>query len=326
MMKILSRQRYFDWIAESKGFHSIDDWYNVKNAEIIDSNGYFVTFAFKNSHAKALEYTFPEIEWHPWRFANARRGLWKEISECRKFFHWVAEELNVDLVEDWYRIPREKIMSLGGSELIQNHDGSLYKTLKKSFPDTAWQWWRLGRSTGYPENLHMEFVDYLEEKFGIFEKEDWKWTTRYAIFQHIGSQIDYAWNILKNLTYPVEHWDEIGMGDLQKRHQKLLSICVSRWMPKIEVEFEAKLPTMDAEKLRFDVWIPVLNIAFEYQGQQHYLQHDVLHETGDLRIQCERDSKKSKICDESCIELYQIPFWWNHDASTIYEILESLRN
>lgn len=58
-----------------------------------------------------------------------------------------------------------------------------------------------------------------------------------------------------------------------------------------------------------DVFIPELNIGFEYQGIQHYQAVEVFGGEEHYQIQHENDIKKKKICKENNIELIE----WKYD-------------
>ena len=48
---------------------------------------------FKDSLATALESVYPEYIWFPWPFDKVPQQYWKDISNHRKYFEWLKEEL-----------------------------------------------------------------------------------------------------------------------------------------------------------------------------------------------------------------------------------------
>ena len=58
--------------------------------------------------------------------------------------------------------------------------------------------------------------------------------------------------------------------------------------------------------MELDIWLPELNLAFEYQGEQHY-SDDVISR---------RDREKRSACKEAGIRLIEVPYTW--DASKEY--------
>ena len=96
----------------------------------------------------------------------------------------------------------------------------------------------------------------------------------------------------------------------------------------IEEEMGYKFPnTRPAflEGLELDGYCPELNMAFEYNGIQHYEYVPHFHRNGesDFLAQLERDIKKYKICREQGIELILIPNQFDHtnpDALKVFII------
>lgn len=65
--------------------------------------------------------------------------------------------------------------------------------------------------------------------------------------------------------------------------------------------------------MELDVFCPQYNIAFEYQGGEHY--HSFYH--GALPSQLRRDSEKRTACEHKKISLIDIPFWWDGNAQSL---------
>ena len=68
------------------------------------------------------------------------------------------------------------------------------------------------------------------------------------------------------------------------------------------------------EGLELDGYNEELNIAFEYNGKQHYEYIPHFHRNGeeDFETQKERDRKKYRICREKKINLIIIPYQYDY--------------
>ena len=79
------------------------------------------------------------------------------------------------------------------------------------------------------------------------------------------------------------------------------------------------------DKLPFDFYIPSLNIAIEYDGEDHYMfvfrgKGDTYEKAFNRFIGTKvRDTIKTMYCKENNIKLIRIPYW---DFDRIEEILE----
>jgi hypothetical protein len=66
--------------------------------------------------------------------------------------------------------------------------------------------------------------------------------------------------------------------------------------------------------IQLDVYIPSLNLAFEYQGEQHYSSHYLY---GSPEIIQRRDQEKQMKCKEAGITLIHIPYWWDKEKLSL---------
>jgi hypothetical protein len=89
--------------------------------------------------------------------------------------------------------------------------------------------------------------------------------------------------------------------------------------------------------MRWDIFIPRLNVCLEYQainslhhhlhdfikGSQHYYQKHIFS-ASDFFERVARDEEKKKFCRNLDITLITIPFWWDFKissiAATIYQV------
>ena len=63
--------------------------------------------------------------------------------------------------------------------------------------------------------------------------------------------------------------------------------------------------------MQLDIFIPELNLAFEYQGEQHYTFHYLYGHPEERQM---RDAEKKIKCAEAGITLIEVPYWWDKAA------------
>jgi hypothetical protein len=67
---------------------------------------------------------YPEHTWHPWRFRHVPRGYWNDVGNQRKYFDWLARELNVNKLDDWYQIGNEDVKQRDGAGILTSQYGN----------------------------------------------------------------------------------------------------------------------------------------------------------------------------------------------------------
>mmetsp|Transcript_17648 Transcript_17648/g.19652 ORF Transcript_17648/g.19652 Transcript_17648/m.19652 type:complete len:154 (-) Transcript_17648:283-744(-) len=66
----------------------------------------------------------------------------------------------------------------------------------------------------------------------------------------------------------------------------------------------------DADRaVTLDVFVPDVNIALEYMGEQHYIEF--IGAYGHVHLQEARDAEKVHKCKKIGVSLIPIPFWWD---------------
>lgn len=53
----------------------------------------------------ALQNTFPEINWIPWKFHSVSPQYWDEVKHREQFFRWLGEKMEITDLAQWYKLP-----------------------------------------------------------------------------------------------------------------------------------------------------------------------------------------------------------------------------
>ena len=69
--------------------------------------------------------------------------------------------------------------------------------------------------------------------------------------------------------------------------------------------------------MEIDVFIPELNLGFEYQGEQHF--QDIGY-FGPKMQYTARDNHKREACESQGITLVEIPYWWNRLIYLLFKL------
>eukprot|EP01125_Pyxidicula_operculata_P010418 TRINITY_DN3427_c0_g1_i2.p1 TRINITY_DN3427_c0_g1~~TRINITY_DN3427_c0_g1_i2.p1 ORF type:complete len:219 (+),score=22.17 TRINITY_DN3427_c0_g1_i2:212-868(+) len=137
-----------------------------------------------------------------------------------------------------------------------------------------------------------------------------------------------------NYCYPHIQWKkELFSERSKKASQRWLLLCLKKLFPQtIEIVedyiYEHKsndlspikvtdnnppdVITPRPSKFEFDIWIPSLKLAFEYQGEHHYSPLPTfLAAANDVDVYARRDQSKRDVCILENITLIEVPFWWD---------------
>lgn len=131
-----------------------------------------------------------EYRWIAWKFAKVPQGFWNSPNNQRLFFDWMAEDMNMKTLEDWYNVSVEvcllhftlfnrnvkEVEKRGGSILMQHFGGSLRRALSTVYSDYNWQLWRFGQvPSGHweePKNQR-QYLDWLSGELQIESFSEW---------------------------------------------------------------------------------------------------------------------------------------------------------
>src|SRR4051812_44330056 len=67
-------------------------------------------------------------------------------------------------------------------------------------------------------------------------------------------------------------------------------------------------------RMELDIYLPKEKLAFEYQGESHYLD---IYALGNRWRQRQRDEEKRNACTSRGITLIEIPYWWDFEIPSL---------
>jgi len=103
---------------------------------------------------------------------------------------------------------------------------------------------------------------------------------------------------------------------------------VTKIFSGLQISINFKHPELvfsNTEKsIELDIFLPSLNMAFEYQGQHHYRFH-FLFGSPQMARQLERDEEKRRLCKGKGISLIEVPYWWDGQLSSLCATIRKCR-
>jgi len=135
--------------------------------------------------------------------------------------------------------------------------------------------------------------------------------------------------LLKVLSsaYPNHPWDQAKFNlKIRKSSQWLLYKIIKQVLPSdIELIEEYVHPVMkfrSGSPMVFDIYIAAFNLAFEYNGYQHYYDHYLFGNVNSHKL---RDTERHNACKSKGITLIEVPYWWHCDKESVVSLLYKIR-
>jgi hypothetical protein len=186
---IRENRQYLDNLAELQNIATIEDWYKVNTTTIFIQNGKQLLRRFDYSICKMLSTLYPDTNWQPWRFHRNCNNVWSIESNQKKYVEWLEEQLDIVILDDWYRITCEQLFKFGASILLQKYNYSLVNLLEAIYPNFCWIPWKFSQvSNDFWDNYNnrRKFMDWIAELHEINSLDDW-YRLKHMDFNNYGS-------------------------------------------------------------------------------------------------------------------------------------------
>ena len=88
---------------------------------------------------------------------------------------WAGRELKINSINDWKNINMQQIMELGGRNLANRYQWSIYQLLSTVYPENDWLSWKyhsLSAST-LDSKEWKAFLEYAGKQLNVKEMQDW---------------------------------------------------------------------------------------------------------------------------------------------------------
>jgi hypothetical protein len=321
-----TRHRFLLFVARELKIESSnhDKWYSVSKAQLKKLGaGNLLKIHYENSLLNALKEVYPDKTWFPWPFnTRGSAGFWNQRGNIDLFVKELSSKLHIQTMEDWYKLSVEDFLQLHGRRLIAMHQNSPLSFLQHVFPShrfEAWKFKRQSRLHSVSRNLSAEsaraFADSVAKELHIKNLEDW-YRVSYAQMKEIGAW--YSADAVGGLTpllraaYPEHRWDTTKLSvSGKKSHQRDQEDVAEDYKHKTENSY-----------VELDIYVPRLQLAFEYQGEYHY--KDVLF-VGETKDRGDKDVTKASLCAKAGITLISVPFWWDGSVESLRQMVSANR-
>jgi len=287
-----------------------------------------------------IKLLFPEFQFYDWHWKYPPFALWKTRETRRDFFLQLALEYNLNSFHHFYNITSQMIKSFGGSGMLHNkYNDVIHNAISSLFPHHDWKLWKFkqaglssfwrdcGNWRCFLSDLMMKMdVCSLIDGFSIFQKELIVKEGGGGMLRSSGANIHFIISFaFPEFSYSCEKSQTKGEIDFSGFFEKSFGVKIEEnggkeesWnIERLTQRFlfsltkclfphdESLIEEYCESSLSLDIFLKSLNIAIEYQGEQHYF--DALFFMQHFPHTMSNDLNKQLKCANLGISLITIP-------------------
>jgi hypothetical protein len=132
-----NQRDFLNWFGKEMGILQQSDWYRIRVTDFAQRRGIDLLHMYRHFIGKMLEAIFPEFHWQMWRFERVPKNFWDKEDHVKEYLTWLADKLQIEILEDWHKISREQLQPFKTVSLLMKY-GGLIPLLAKHFPSNNW--------------------------------------------------------------------------------------------------------------------------------------------------------------------------------------------
>ena len=297
-------KKFLEELFISLKLEKIEDFRNVSYNTLKKYGGGPIFNTTKN-FTELLRKIYPHINWN---IRNKEKNYWKSTFNQRKSLEELYFKLELKSFEDWRFVP-SAVFKNNGIHWVSEFYPSTENALQTLFPNYCWE------SFDILDRKDRLFS--IQKKYLIEKKSDW-----YRIAISSSSRlIKYL-----SIVHKDQSWSQYYFRYRDKRtKQRFLYISLRSIYPNyllLENYRHSYLTSQTTDYLlELDIYIPSLNIAFEYQGQQHF--DEIPKAFAPFLLYSSRDEEKIRLCNERNISIIYVPYWWDKTTDSLISVINN---
>ena len=280
--------------------------------------------------ASLITAAYPHHNWKIWHFKTVPTGYWNDEKNQEEYMKWLGEQLNITDQEGWYNVTWEDMIKYDGSYLLKKYSNSPPFVIMNTLKEYKWDIWKF-RKIPKPIlaklrtdlTVQKEFLNYLMKEEYLTSVDELLSITKQKLRKYASlTHMEYI-NLVKTV-YPETNSSEYGL--FRHKTQKILFNYIKVLFPDEEIRSNDRttVKTQIGTPLELDIYLPVKQIAFEYQGEQHYSYVKKFGSRNLFEIQL-KDANKLEACKRIGITLVTIPYWWDLSIHSLISTIRKIR-
>lgn len=332
-----TRRKYMDWLGRLLGYRKPEDWYAIRGIHFKQNKGHQLLKYYDNSAFEVVMNLVspPQGGWEEWRFFRVPQRFWEKKRNRIRFILWLGRELRYSKPQDWYSVTQRDFERNNGAGLIMHYyGGAPAAALDECFPDYPWLPWlfyRVSNQFWHNKRNRRRYMKWLGEELGYQKQADWYAITCRHLIAHSGGGLlttHYCGSPAAAVVDCIPGtWNPVKFA-VRLKMQKSLFRSVRKLFPGQDIEWNYKHDRIrypgSNKRMELDIFLPGLALAFEYQGEQHFMPIPGWGGEEKLKLVQERDAFKRRACTKLEILLLEVSYKWDGSTQAISEMLSRL--
>ena len=324
-----NRLAYMLWISNKYKIKNPEEWYKItyKHFEESPKGESFLQY-FDSSPILAIKEYLPDYEWKEWLFASPSKNFWNNRKNVKDYFDWIEKKLEYKKPKDWYTISQNTLKKYNGWTIIKK---GIANTLIETYPNYGlipWKFKSVGNNFWKYKNNRIDYIFWLKKRLKIKNIKEWYDVSVNDFIRNYGSGIlDYKKNYSSAIieAYPKYNWQKQNFFKGLK-NQKKLFFLIKKIYPKKKViwNYKSNLLFKKSKKyMEIDIFLPEMNIGFEYQGEQHYRPIPLFGGIKGFNDTLKRDNEKKIAFKKAGIIVYFVPYYLEKNLNNIKKFIRT---
>eukprot|EP01118_Nematostelium_gracile_P011135 TRINITY_DN3913_c0_g1_i1.p1 TRINITY_DN3913_c0_g1~~TRINITY_DN3913_c0_g1_i1.p1 ORF type:complete len:156 (-),score=14.67 TRINITY_DN3913_c0_g1_i1:15-482(-) len=133
-----SQRDFMLFLAKKLNIQKMEDWYDITQKKIRQKGGGGLLYRYNNAVSRMITSIFPEHQWNTINFRRTPNNTWDDLQVQKNFMINLAKKLNINTMEDWYRVTYKQIHFGGGGTLLYKYQHSPSKLIASVFHEHLW--------------------------------------------------------------------------------------------------------------------------------------------------------------------------------------------
>jgi len=320
-----NKVEYLKWFEKKLNISSPIDWYKVSMNDLVENYGSTLFLTYCNgSIIRVARILYPKFQFYPWKFIRAPKHEFDYTDEnnLRYMIDTTAKEMGFEFPEGFYGFKGGE--HFNHTRLGKAIKGGMCEILRKLYPDHEWYPWLfeggVGNDFWKDEKNIKAYGVWLEQELAMTSFDEWYDLNSDIVGRfHGGGLLAHGKGKglsvfeISRIVHPTIDWDPTKFEKKKFTSQKRLFRVLKDIYTEEDILYNSRHRKIKNPKtnrsLELDCYLPSLNLAFEFQGKQHYEKNLFFHSKSS-RDQYEdliyRDKIKEKRCRDLGINLIKV--------------------